>query len=72
MSFNPNELVKLVKQAAVEAVKAGAHAGNLIKAATAACGGKGGGRPDQAMGAGKDVGKLEDAKAAAAEALAAM
>ena len=66
------EALSLACVCSAEAVKAGAHAGNLIKAATAACGGKGGGRPDQAMGAGKDVGKLEDAKAAAAEALAAM
>ena len=66
------ESLSLACVCSADAVKAGAHAGNLIKAATAACDGKGGGRPDSAMGAGKDVSKLEDAKNAAAAALTAM
>ena len=50
------------------AVKAGAHAGNIIKAATAACGGKGGGRPNMAQGGGTDVSKLEEALKAGLDA----
>ncbi len=41
-----------------DAVQKGAHAGNIIRTATAELGGKGGGRPDSAMGGGKDVAKL--------------
>ena len=38
-------------------------AGDLIKHVTAICGGKGGGKPDSAMGGGTDVLKLDDALA---------
>ncbi len=38
-----------------EAVGRGANAGALVRAAAAACGGKGGGRADMAMAGGKDV-----------------
>jgi len=38
-----------------DAVAAGAHAGKLASAAAAVTGGKGGGRPDNAMSGGKDV-----------------
>ncbi|MBP3937039.1 MAG: alanine--tRNA ligase [Clostridia bacterium] len=55
-----------------DAVKAGAHAGKLIKAVTTLCGGNGGGRPDSAMGAGKDLSKLGDVADAAAAELKAM
>ncbi|MBQ0059901.1 MAG: alanine--tRNA ligase, partial [Lachnospiraceae bacterium] len=46
------------------AVKAGAHAGKIIQAATAACSGKGGGRPNMAQGGGSDVSAAEQALAA--------
>ncbi|MBO5797485.1 MAG: hypothetical protein J6R77_03955, partial [Clostridia bacterium] len=55
-----------------DAVKAGAHAGTLIKATCAICGGKGGGRPDSAMGGGKDTAKAGEALAAAANTLGDM
>ena len=45
------------------AVKAGVRAGDIIKAVTKVCGGSGGGKPDSAMGGGKDVQKLDDALA---------
>ncbi len=45
------------------AVKAGVRAGDIIKAVTKVCGGSGGGKPDSAMGGGKDVKKLDDALA---------
>ena len=44
-----------------EAVKAGAHAGKIIKEVAKMCGGGGGGRPDNATAGGKDASKLEDA-----------
>ncbi|MBR6548284.1 MAG: alanine--tRNA ligase [Clostridia bacterium] len=43
-----------------DAVAKGAHAGNLVCAAAAIVGGKGGGRPDSAMAGGSDVAKLEE------------
>ena len=47
-----------------EAVQKGVKAGDLIKHVTAICGGKGGGKPDSAMGGGSNVLKLDDALAA--------
>jgi alanyl-tRNA synthetase len=62
--------VTLVAKAGDAAVKAGANAGNLVKAAAIAAGGGGGGRPDFATAGAKDVGKLGDAIAAAQAELA--
>ena len=45
------------------AVKAGAHAGNILRTVSAICGGKGGGRPDSAMSGGKDIAKVAEALA---------
>jgi alanyl-tRNA synthetase len=53
------------------AVAQGAHAGKLVGAVAAFTGGKGGGRPDNAMAGGKDASKIADALAAAAEVLTA-
>ena len=47
-----------------EAVAKGIKAGDIIKTITPICGGKGGGKPDSAMGGGSDVLKLDDALAA--------
>ena len=47
-----------------QAVSKGVRAGDIIKAVTSVCGGSGGGKPDSAMGGGKDVSKLKDALAA--------
>ena len=44
-----------------EAVASGVRAGDLIKAVTKVCGGSGGGKPDSAMGGGKDKLKIDDA-----------
>ena len=46
-----------------EAVAKGIKAGDIIKTVTAICGGKGGGKPDSAMGGGTDVSKLDNALA---------
>ena len=45
------------------AVAAGVRAGDIIHSVTAICGGKGGGKPDSAMGGGADTLKLDDALA---------
>ena len=47
-----------------EAVARGVKAGDLVKAVSAICGGKGGGKPDSAMGGGTEVSKVDDALAA--------
>ena len=46
-----------------EAVAKGIKAGELVKNVCAVCGGKGGGKPDSAMGGGSDMLKLDDALA---------
>ncbi len=46
-----------------DAVKAGAHAGNILREVSAITGGKGGGRPDSAMSGGVDTTKIPDALA---------
>ncbi len=55
-----------------DALKAGAHAGNLVKQVAAICNGGGGGRPDNATAGGKDVTKVDEALAAAPTILGAM
>ena len=46
-----------------EAVKRGIKAGELVKQVCGICGGKGGGKPDSAMGGGSDLLKIDDALA---------
>ena len=55
-----------------DAVKAGAHAGNLCKQVSLICGGNGGGRPDSAMSGGKDLSKVKEALAEAENILSGM
>ena len=52
-----------------EAVKNGAHAGNILREVSAVTGGKGGGRPDSAMSGGKDISKIGEALAIVADLL---
>ena len=47
-----------------EAVEKGVKAGDLVKLVSGICGGKGGGKPDSAMGGGSDLLKVDDALAA--------
>ena len=44
-----------------DAVAKGVRAGDIIKNVTAIAGGRGGGKPDSAMGGGNDVSKLKEA-----------
>jgi alanyl-tRNA synthetase len=57
----------LFASASDDAVKAGVHAGNLIKAAAPLVGGKGGGAPAQAQGGGKEPAGADAAVAAMRE-----
>ena len=52
-----------------DAVKAGAHAGNILKVISVIAGGKGGGRPDSAMSGGRDLERIDEALAAVADLL---
>ena len=54
-----------------EAVQKGVKAGDIIKSVTAICGGKGGGKPDSAMGGGSNILKLDDALASVDDFVAA-
>ena len=53
-----------------DAVARGVRAGDIIKNVTAIAGGRGGGKPDSAMGGGNDVSKLKDALSAVEEFVA--
>ena len=53
--------LNFVACAGSEAVKCGAHAGNILKELSVICGGKGGGRPDSAMSGGRDLDKIDEA-----------
>lgn len=61
--------VNLVAMATQKAVAAGAHAGNLIKAAAGKVGGGGGGRPNMAQAGGKNPAGIADALKEAERAL---
>ncbi len=57
----------IVSMATDDAVKAGAHCGNLIREVAGVLGGGGGGRPNMAQAGGKDVSKIDEAVAKAKE-----
>ena len=55
-----------------DAVAAGAHVGKLVGAVASVTGGKGGGRPDNAMAGGQDATKVDEALSSAAATLSGM
>ncbi len=59
--------VSFMASATDGAVKAGAHSGNIVKAAAQICGGGGGGRPGMAQAGGKDPSKVDEALESAKE-----
>jgi alanyl-tRNA synthetase len=64
------ESASIFVSASEDAVRAGVHAGNVVKAAAPALGGKGGGAPAQAQGGGRNVAGAEAALDAIRAALA--
>ena len=64
--------LNFVASAGSDAVKAGAHAGNILKEISAICGGKGGGRPDSAMSGGRDLDKVDEALSRVEEILCSL
>ena len=72
LAVNANGKLNFIAVAGKDAVAAGAHAGKLVGAVAAVTGGKGGGRPDNAMAGGSDVSKISDALAFAKTTLEGM
>ena len=72
IAINTDGKVNFIAVAGKDAVAAGAHAGKLVGAVAAITGGKGGGRPDNAMAGGRDADKIAEALAAAEATLAGM
>ena len=70
LAIHDGEKLNFVGVCGPDAVKAGAHAGKLMGAVAAVCGGKGGGRPDSATSGGKDLTKIADALSEAENILA--
>ncbi len=66
-----SEKVSFLAVCGKEAVARGIKAGDLVKAVSAVCGGKGGGKPDSAMGGGTDLLKVDDALATVDDFVAA-
>ncbi len=65
------EKVSFLAVCGKEAVARGLNAGELVKSVSAVCGGKGGGKPDSAMGGGTDLLKVDDALATVDDFVAA-
>ena len=63
-SFTLGEKLTFLAVCGKDAVAKGVKAGDIIKAITPICGGKGGGKPDSAMGGGSDKSKVNEALAA--------
>lgn len=67
-----SDKVNLIVTATDDIVKAGVHAGNIIKSAAPCVGGGGGGRPNMAQAGGKNPAGIEKAFETAKEILASM
>ena len=65
------EKVSFLAVCGKEAVAKGIKAGDLVKSVSAVCGGKGGGKPDSAMGGGTDLLRVDDALATVDDFVAA-
>ena len=70
IASSANDKVNLIAMATDDAMKKGAHAGNLIKGIAALVGGGGGGRPNMAQAGGKNPAGIPDAIAKVEEVLA--
>ncbi|MFG0326753.1 MAG: alanine--tRNA ligase [Phycisphaerales bacterium JB037] len=65
IALSADEKVAIVAAVPDDLVQQGLKAGDWVRVAAEACGGKGGGKPNQAQGGGTDPGKLADAVDAA-------
>ena len=63
LSSVQGEKITILAVCGKNAVAKGVKAGLLVKDVCSACGGSGGGKPDSAMGGGKEINKLDDALA---------
>ena len=72
LAIAPEGKLNFLAVAGKNAVAAGAHAGKLVGSVAAVTGGKGGGRPDNAMAGGRDTEKIAEALASANATLAGM
>ena len=72
LAIAPEGKLNFLAVAGKNAVGAGAHAGKLVGSVAAVTGGKGGGRPDNAMAGGRDTEKIAEALASANATLAGM
>lgn len=63
LSSVSGEKISFLAVCGKNAVEKGIKAGDLVKLVCAACGGSGGGKPDCAMGGGKDLSKVDNALA---------
>jgi alanyl-tRNA synthetase len=61
LGSNADGKVQIVASVSQDYVKAGLHAGKLVKEVATLCGGGGGGRPDMAQAGGKQPERLPDA-----------
>ena len=68
-AIHQGEKLNFISVCGKDAVKNGAHAGNILREVSAVTGGKGGGRPDSAMSGGKDISKIADALSIVADLL---
>ena len=69
LAVKSGDKLNFIAVAGKDAVSAGAHAGKLVGAVAAVTGGKGGGRPDNAMAGGRDASKIVNALASANDTL---
>jgi alanyl-tRNA synthetase len=67
LASGEGDKVSFVVMCSDAAVKKGAKAGDIVKAAATVCGGGGGGRPNMAQAGGKDASKIGEALTAAKE-----
>ena len=63
LASTSDEKISFLAVCGKDAIAKGIKAGDLVKNVCTICGGKGGGKPDSAMGGGKDMLKLDDALA---------
>ncbi len=63
LSTSAGDKITFLAVCGKEAVAKGCKAGEIVKQVCACCGGSGGGKPDSAMGGGKDATKLDNALA---------